>query len=106
MLRLAADEAELITIAVDPKWRGKGVGVALLRAAFDDLMMTRARRRCSSRSPPTIPAALRLYRSDGLRQDRPSGGATTPAPTASPPPPLSWPAILDNPDGTAGSEAA
>jgi ribosomal-protein-alanine N-acetyltransferase len=30
MLRIAADEAELVTIAVDPKWRRKGVGVALL----------------------------------------------------------------------------
>lgn len=44
MLRLAADEAELMTIAVDPRWRRRGVGVALLRALFDDLMMTPARR--------------------------------------------------------------
>ena len=40
MLRHSADEVELITIAVDPKWRRKGVGEALLRAVFDDLLMS------------------------------------------------------------------
>ena len=34
MLRLAADEAELMTIAVEPKWRGKGVGAALLAVSL------------------------------------------------------------------------
>ncbi|WDR07038.1 ribosomal protein S18-alanine N-acetyltransferase [Devosia rhodophyticola] len=40
MFRIAGDEAELLTIAVDPKWRGKKVGTALLHAAFSDLMMS------------------------------------------------------------------
>jgi len=60
MLRLAADEAELITIAVDPKWRKKGVGAALLRALFEDLMMTPARRLFLEVAEDN-PAALRLY---------------------------------------------
>jgi ribosomal-protein-alanine N-acetyltransferase len=60
MLRLAADEAELITIAVDPKWRKKGVGVALLRALFDDLMMTPSKRLFLEVAADN-PAALRLY---------------------------------------------
>ena len=44
LIRIAADESELLTIAVDPKWRGKRVGEALLRAVFDDLLMSPARR--------------------------------------------------------------
>jgi ribosomal-protein-alanine N-acetyltransferase len=44
LIRLAADEAELLTIAVDPKWRGKRIGQALLHAVFDDLLMSPARR--------------------------------------------------------------
>jgi ribosomal-protein-alanine N-acetyltransferase len=60
MIRLAADEAELITIAVDPKWRKKGVGLALMRAVFDDLMMTPARRLFLEVAADNA-AALRLY---------------------------------------------
>jgi len=60
MLRLAADEAELITIAVDPKWRKKGVGLALMRALFEDLRMTPARRLYLEVAADN-PAALRLY---------------------------------------------
>ncbi|MHB1102457.1 MAG: ribosomal protein S18-alanine N-acetyltransferase [Devosia sp.] len=60
MLRLAADEAELITIAVDPKWRKKGVGLALMRALFEDLRMTPARQLFLEVAADN-PAALRLY---------------------------------------------
>ena len=60
MLRLAADEAELITIAVDPKWRNKGVGAALMRALFEDLTMTPARKLFLEVAADN-PAALRLY---------------------------------------------
>jgi len=60
MLRLAADEAELITIAVDPKWRKKGVGLALMRALFEDLRMTAAKRLFLEVAADN-PAALRLY---------------------------------------------
>ncbi|MCF6325909.1 MAG: ribosomal protein S18-alanine N-acetyltransferase [Devosiaceae bacterium] len=38
VLRLIKEEAELLTIIVEPKWQGKGVGEALLRAGFDDLL--------------------------------------------------------------------
>ncbi|MCW5721226.1 MAG: ribosomal protein S18-alanine N-acetyltransferase [Devosia sp.] len=44
LIRAVADEAELLTIAVDPKWRGKGVGRALLEAVFADLMLSPAKR--------------------------------------------------------------
>lgn len=65
MLRLAADEAELITIAVDPKWRGRGVGEALLRAALADLVMSPARRFFLEVAADNA-AALRLYGRHGF----------------------------------------
>lgn len=40
IFRMAADEAELLTIIIVPKWRGKGVGAALLRAGFDDFLLS------------------------------------------------------------------
>lgn len=60
MLRLAADEAELMTIAVDPKWRGKGVGAALMQAMFADLMLSPARRMFLEVAADNA-AAIRLY---------------------------------------------
>ena len=68
MLRLAADEAELITVAVDQKWRGKGVGRALLRAALDDLHDDARHGASSSRSPRTTPPAIKLYRREGFAE--------------------------------------
>lgn len=84
MLRLAADEAELVTIAVDPKWRRKGVGRALLRALFDDLLMTRARKLFLEVAADN-PAALTLYAAHGFQKlserqgyyARPDGGPAT-----------------------------
>lgn len=67
MLRLAADEAELITIAVDPKWRGKGVGAALLNAGFADLQMSRATRMFLEVAADNVPA-LALYRRHGFSE--------------------------------------
>jgi ribosomal-protein-alanine N-acetyltransferase len=60
MLRFAADEAELITVAVDPRWRNKGVGKALLKAALDDLATTPARRLFLEVAADNS-AAIRLY---------------------------------------------
>ncbi|WP_029041030.1 ribosomal protein S18-alanine N-acetyltransferase [Cucumibacter marinus] len=44
MIRIAADEAELLTIAVDKRRRKKGLGRALMAAATADLGTTPARR--------------------------------------------------------------
>jgi ribosomal-protein-alanine N-acetyltransferase len=65
MLRLAADEAELITIAVDNRWRKKGVGKALLNAALDDLQMTPAKKLFLEVAADNT-AALRLYTRQGF----------------------------------------
>jgi ribosomal-protein-alanine N-acetyltransferase len=65
LIRIAADEAELLTIAVDPKWRGRGVGQALLRAAFDDLLLSPARRMFLEVSEDNA-AAIKLYSREGF----------------------------------------
>ena len=41
LIRMAADEAEVLTIAVDPRQRGRGHGRALLDAAFRQLYRDR-----------------------------------------------------------------
>ena len=84
LIRIAADEAELLTIAVDPKWRGKKIGQALLRAAFDDLLMSPARRMFLEVSEENV-AAIKLYRGQGFASiaqrvgyyPRPDGSAAT-----------------------------
>lgn len=43
VLRQVADECELLTIAVARRWRRKGVGDALMRAGFSDLMQSPAK---------------------------------------------------------------
>lgn len=65
MLRMAADEAELLTIAVDRRRRGKGVGAALLEAVFADLMMTPVRRLFLEVAEDNAPAVT-LYRHRGF----------------------------------------
>jgi ribosomal-protein-alanine N-acetyltransferase len=60
LIRLVADESELLTIAVDPKWRGKGVGRALLDAVFADLMMSPARKMFLEVDAENRPA-IKLY---------------------------------------------
>lgn len=40
ILRIAADEAEVLTVAVEKRWRGKGLGSALLGAVVEDLAMS------------------------------------------------------------------
>jgi len=65
LIRLAADEAELLTIVVDPGWRGRGVGRALLRAVFADLMLSPARRMFLEVEERNLPA-VRLYESEGF----------------------------------------
>ena len=65
LIRVVEDEAELLTIAVDPKWRGKRVGQALLRAFFDDLLRTPARRMFLEVSEENA-AAIKLYTREGF----------------------------------------
>jgi ribosomal-protein-alanine N-acetyltransferase len=84
LIRLAADEAELLTIAVDPKWRGKRVGQALLRAVFDDLLRSPARRMFLEVSEDNA-GAIKLYQREGFATissrkgyySRPDGAAAT-----------------------------
>lgn len=66
-LRLAADEAELISIAVARRWRGKGVGEALMRAMIADLMRTPARTLFLEVAADN-PAAIALYRKFGFAE--------------------------------------
>ena len=65
LIRIAADESELLTIAVDPKWRGKRIGEALLKAAFDDLLMSPAKRMFLEVSEDNA-NAIKLYRRQGF----------------------------------------
>ncbi len=67
MLRLLEDEAELLTIVVDPKWRGKGVGAALLRATMDDLLMTPVTRMFLEVETDNQPA-IALYKAFGFAE--------------------------------------
>jgi ribosomal-protein-alanine N-acetyltransferase len=67
MLRIAADEAELMTIAVDPKRRRKGLGASLLAAAFDDLLMSPAKRLFLEVAADNS-AAIALYRRHGFAE--------------------------------------
>jgi ribosomal-protein-alanine N-acetyltransferase len=60
MLRILGDDVELMTIAVDRKFQGRGVGEALMRACFEDLMMTPARRMILEVAADN-PSAIRLY---------------------------------------------
>jgi ribosomal-protein-alanine N-acetyltransferase len=65
MLRLAGDECELLTIVVDRKWRGHGIGAALLRAGLDDLLLTPAKRMFLEVDENNA-AAVALYKSHGF----------------------------------------
>lgn len=65
MLRILGDDVELMTIAVDRKFQGKGVGEALMKACFEDLMMTPVRRMVLEVAADN-PAAIRLYNKLGF----------------------------------------
>lgn len=84
LIRTVADEAELLTIAVEPRWRGKGVGRALMEAVFADLMLSPARRMFLEVDEQNH-AAIRLYERQGFSTisarkgyyPRPDGSAAT-----------------------------
>ena len=67
MLRILGDDVELMTLAVDRKFQGKGVGAALMKACFEDLMMTPVRRMVLEVAADN-PAAIRLYNKLGFRK--------------------------------------
>jgi ribosomal-protein-alanine N-acetyltransferase len=64
--RLAADEAEVLTIAVDPALRGRGVGVDLLREHLTRATLSGARA-IFLEVDPDNGAAIALYRRFGFR---------------------------------------
>ena len=84
LIRTVADEAELLTIAVDPRWRGRHVGRALMDAVFADLMLSPARRMFLEVDEQNH-AAIRLYERQGFSTiskrkgyyPRPDGSAAT-----------------------------
>lgn len=66
LLRFAANECELLTIAVAPEHRGAGVGTLLLRAALGQAR-ERGARKFFLEVADDNHIARRLYRSQGLR---------------------------------------
>jgi ribosomal-protein-alanine N-acetyltransferase len=64
--RLAADEAEVLTIAVDPALRGRGVGADLLREHLTRATLSGARA-IFLEVDPDNGAAIALYRRFGFR---------------------------------------
>lgn len=65
VIRTVLDEAELLSIAVEPRWRGRGLGRAILQAVFADLMLSPARRMFLEVDEQNEPA-VRLYRRLGF----------------------------------------
>ena len=66
MLRILGDDVELMTIAVEPKYRGKGLGRALLLKALAGFAAAGAARsflEVTARNEP----AVRVYRDVGFR---------------------------------------
>ena len=84
MLRLAGDECELLTIAVDNARRSKGLGRALLNAAFADLALSPVRAVFLEVDEANAPA-IALYRRLGFAEvakrqayyPKPDGSAAT-----------------------------
>ena len=67
MLRHLGEEVELITIAVDKKWRNKGVGLMLMRALFEALLRSPAKRMLLEVADDNTPA-LKLYGKLGFKK--------------------------------------
>jgi [ribosomal protein S18]-alanine N-acetyltransferase len=84
LIRTVLDEAELLTIAVEPRWRGRGLGRALMNAVFADLLLSPARRMFLEVDEQNL-AAVALYRRLGFETissrkgyyARPDGSAAT-----------------------------
>lgn len=65
LFRAVGDECELLTIVVDPRWRGKGIGAALLAAAVDDFRRSPVKRFFLEVEQENV-AAIRLYQRFGF----------------------------------------
>ncbi|WP_169194373.1 ribosomal protein S18-alanine N-acetyltransferase [Devosia sp. MC1541] len=84
VIRTVLDEAELLTIAVDKKWRNKRLGRALLDAVFADLLMSPVTTMFLEVDEQNTPA-IRLYEHHGFKAvskrkgyyPRPDGSAAT-----------------------------
>lgn len=66
LIRTVLDEAELLSIAVDPRWRNKKIGRALLEAVFADLMLSPVKRMFLEVDEQNL-AAIRLYQRLGFK---------------------------------------
>jgi ribosomal-protein-alanine N-acetyltransferase len=67
LLRVAADEAEILSIAVAPEWRGCGFARRMLDHGLDRAAALRARR-CFLEVDAANAAAMALYRRIGFRE--------------------------------------
>ncbi len=67
VLSLSGEEAELLTIIVAPRWRTKGIGNALVQAAFDDLLVSNVRAMFLEVDQAN-PGALALYARFGFKE--------------------------------------
>lgn len=67
LTRLAADEAEILTFAVVPEERGKGIGRRLIHEAVDSLRARGARAVFLEVAPANVPAR-RLYERAGFTE--------------------------------------
>ena len=84
VFRFSGDEAELLSLAVARKWRGKGIGGALMQAAREDLRNTAVEHMFLEVEDGNAPA-LALYRGLGFVEvgrrkayyPKPDGGAAT-----------------------------
>jgi [ribosomal protein S18]-alanine N-acetyltransferase len=67
LTRIAADEAEVLSIAVDPKRRGEGIARRLLQAQIDMLPLNRVRTLFLEVEDGNLPA-LALYKRSGFSE--------------------------------------
>ena len=67
VLSLSGEEAELLTIVVGAKWRSKGIGNALLRSGFEDLLASKVTAMLLE-VDENNPHALALYTSFGFEK--------------------------------------
>lgn len=65
VLTVAADEAHLLNLTVDPRWQGNGLGRFMVRRLFDYVCQHEAEAVFLEVRPSNV-AAVQLYRSEGF----------------------------------------